>query len=285
MIQWYPGHMAKAKRIVGKDLKLVDLVIELLDARIPGSSVNPDLNDLLVDQEKIIVLNKMDLANKQMTKDWIDYFKNENPTLAVNAIEKQGLGQLRHLLEVERDKINDKLAKKGRNERAVRVMIIGIPNVGKSALINALAGSKVANIGNKPGVTRGRQWINVGKKIKLLDTPGILWPSFSDEDTAYKLALTGAINKDVFDFEMAAYRLIKFINDINIKTLENAYQIEIDTEQPYDILEIIGKRRGCMMSGGKVDRNRAAELIINDYRNGNLGRLTLEKLSGTVGDL
>ncbi|ODS49780.1 MAG: ribosome bioproteinis GTPase A [Halanaerobium sp. 4-GBenrich] len=279
MIQWYPGHMAKAKRILKEDLKLVDIVIEVADARIPISSQNPDLRKLINEQSKVTVLNKKDLADAEFNQKWIDFFQNQTDKDAVllNSLTGEGVSELKSILNNTYDQIASKLAQKGRNPRRLRAMIIGIPNVGKSALINLLAGSKITTIGNKPGVTKGRQWVNVSKKIRLLDTPGILWPKFSDEDKAYKLALTGAVDNDIFDAELAAYKLIDFIIEINEDLLLDAYGLDYLETQAYDILADIARKRGCLMTGGKVDRNRAAGIVINDFRDGKLGRITLEK--------
>ncbi|MFP4021584.1 MAG: ribosome biogenesis GTPase YlqF [Halanaerobium sp.] len=279
MIQWYPGHMAKAKRILKDDLKLVDIVIEVADARVPLSSQNPDLRKLINEQTKVTVLNKKDLADPEYNKKWIQYFENKTDEDAVllNSLTGEGVSELKSILNNTYDRIAAKLSKKGRNPRRLRAMIIGIPNVGKSALINLLAGSNITTIGNKPGVTRGRQWVNVSKKIRLLDTPGILWPKFSDEDKAYKLALTGAVDNDIFDAELAAYKLIKFIVEIDEDILLDAYDLDYLEAHSYDILADIGRKRGCLMTGGKVDRNRAAGIVINDFRDGKLGQITLEK--------
>ncbi len=279
MIQWYPGHMAKAKRILKEDLKLVDIVIEVADARVPLSSQNPDLRKLIDKQAKVTVLNKKDLADPEYNQKWIDYFQNKTAEEAVllNSLTGEGVSELKSILNNTYDKIAAKLSKKGRNPRRLRAMIIGIPNVGKSALINLLAGSNITTIGNKPGVTRGRQWVNVSKKVRLLDTPGILWPKFSDEDKAYKLALTGAVDNDIFDSELAAYKLIKFIKEINEEILIDAYSLDYLEAHPYDVLADIARKRGCLMTGGKVDRNRAAGIVINDFRDGRLGQITLEK--------
>ena len=279
MIQWYPGHMAKAKRILKEDLKLVDIVIEVADARVPLSSQNPDLRKLIDKQAKVTVLNKKDLADPEYSQKWIDYFQDKTAEEAVllNSLTGEGVSELKSILNNTYDKIAAKLSKKGRNPRRLRAMIIGIPNVGKSALINLLAGSNITTIGNKPGVTRGRQWVNVSKKVRLLDTPGILWPKFSDEDKAYKLALTGAVDNDIFDPELAAYKLIKFIKEINEEILIDAYSLDYLEAHPYDVLADIARKRGCLMTGGKVDRNRAAGIVINDFRDGRLGQITLEK--------
>lgn len=277
MIQWYPGHMAKSIKILKKDLKLVDLVVELLDARVPLSSRNPDLDQLLEGKERITVLNKIDLADNHITEDWKRHLEKDFPTIGVNSIQGRGVGSLLNLIREKGDEINKHLKEKGRKKRSIRIMVIGIPNVGKSAFINQLAGSGMAITGNRPGVTRGRQWIKVGDEIQLLDTPGILWPKFEDEEVGYKLALTGAISDDIFDRETAAYKLIGYLIDIDKLILEKTYDIEIETDQTYDILPLIGKKRGCLMSGGKVDRLRTARLLINDFRKGKLGGVSLEK--------
>jgi ribosome biogenesis GTPase A len=271
--------MAKAKRILKEDLKLVDIVIEVADARVPLSSQNPDLRKLIDKQAKVTVLNKKDLADPEYNQKWIDYFQDKTAEEAVllNSLTGEGVSELKSILNNTYDKIAAKLSKKGRNPRRLRAMIIGIPNVGKSALINLLAGSNITTIGNKPGVTRGRQWVNVSKKVRLLDTPGILWPKFSDEDKAYKLALTGAVDNDIFDPELAAYKLIKFIKEINEEILIDAYSLDYLEAHPYDVLADIARKRGCLMTGGKVDRNRAAGIVINDFRDGRLGQITLEK--------
>lgn len=277
MIQWYPGHMAKAKRILRADLKLVDLVIEILDARIPGSSQNPALDELLHTKERIIVLNKKDLAADDLTCFWLRHFQQKHPSIAVNALKGEGISSLLALIRQTGAQINSRVLKKGRKSRDIRIMIIGIPNVGKSALINVLTGSSMAKTGNKPGVTRGRQWIGVGDEIQLLDTPGILWPKFGDEDVGYKLALTGAISDDIFDQELAAYKLIEYLLNIDSDILSRTYQIKLVSNQPDDILVLIGKKRGCLCSGGRIDRDRASKTLINEFRKGKLGPVTLEK--------
>lgn len=276
MIQWYPGHMAKSRKILEKDINLVDLVVEVLDARIPLSSRNPDLDELLGKRKRIIVLNKVDLADNGVTKTWKKYFAKDSPVVLMNSLTGQGVRELLAIIGDLGREINKNLLEKGRNKRDIRIMVVGIPNVGKSAFINILAGSKITKTGNKPGVTRGRQWISVREDIQLLDTPGILWPKFDDEDVAYRLALTGAIRNEVFDEEEAAYKLIQYILEIDEKVLEESYGIEIITDLSYDILPLIGKKTGCLMSGGRVDRSRAASKLINDYRKGKLGSITLE---------
>ncbi len=281
MIQWYPGHMAKAKRILKKDLNLVDLVVEVLDARIPLSSRNPDLDQLLSKKERLIALNKVDLADKEISKKWVKYFIEKYQVVEINSLTGKGIKSLLNIIAKLGKDINKKVLEKGRNKRDIRIMIIGIPNVGKSALINVLAGSNRAKTGNRPGVTRGRQWISVGQEIQLLDTPGILWPKFDDEEVGYKLAVTGAIREQVFDEEMVAYKLIQYLAMIDRDILEEKYKIdipegEITTSLAYDILPEIGKKTGCLMSGGKVDRSKTASKLISSFRNGKLGSISLE---------
>lgn len=277
MIQWYPGHMARARKILKNDLKLVDLVLEVLDARIPYSSRNPDLDEILGEKERIVVLNKIDLADEKITDRWVEFYQKEYKAVKINSLTGTGVKDLQALINDLGNKINERIVKKGRNRRDIRIMIIGTPNVGKSALINVLAGSSITRTGNKPGVTRGRQWIKISSGIQLLDTPGILWPRFDDEDTGYRLALTGAIRDEVFDEEYAAYKLIEYILEIDKNALIETYGIEIEEEMPYDVLELIGKKTGCLMSGGKVDRVRTANRLINDFRKGKLGGISLEK--------
>src|SRR5690554_967167 len=277
MIQWYPGHMAKAKKILTRDLKLVDLVIEVLDARIPASSRNPDLDQLLDNKKRIVALNKEDLADRKITGEWLLFFKKKHPAVRVNSLGGQGMKELMSLLKRVSGELKKHVREKERTARDLRIMVIGIPNVGKSALINRLAGTAVTRTANRPGVTRGRQWIKIADEIRLLDTPGILWPKFDDEDVGYKLAVTGAIKDNLFDEELAAYKLLKYLLEINEEIVSNNYQLGSETVEPYDILELIGRKKGCLMSGGKVDRLRASRLLINDFRSGKLGLVSLER--------
>jgi len=275
----YPGHMAKAKRVLKENLKNVDLVIEVLDARIPYASHNKELKNIIKDKEKIVVLNKKDLAEQQYTDEWLNVIQKSVNCIKINAVKKSGIKKLINLMEEKQEEINQKRVQKGINRRPVRAIIIGIPNVGKSALINGFGGKASAKTGNTPGVTRGKQWIKVTDNIELLDMPGILFPKAEDEDIAYKLVLTGAIDLKKVDTEMAAYKLLKYLKELErLAVVAKNYDIDIyQGEHPYDILPKIGKARGCLMSGGKIDRNRAAKLLVNDYQNGKLGRVSLEK--------
>ncbi|MDZ7672630.1 MAG: ribosome biogenesis GTPase YlqF [Halanaerobiales bacterium] len=274
----YPGHMAKAKRVLKENLKNVDLVLEVLDARIVKSSHNKELKEITEDKEKILILNKKDLAEKNITDQWVSEIEKYVKAIKMNAVKKSGMKNLINLMEKKQEEINEKRLNKGINQRPIRAIVIGIPNVGKSAIINALTGKSSARTGNTPGVTRGKQWIKVSKNIELLDMPGILFPKADNEETAYKLVLTGAIELKKVDTELAAYKLLKFLDQLKkIDAISEYYEIDIyEGEHPYDILPKIGKKRGCLMSGGKIDRNRAAKHLVNDYKKGVLGRLSLE---------
>ncbi len=278
MINWYPGHMAKAKRRLKEDLGMVDMVVEMLDARIPISSRNPDLDQLLDQQKRVIALNKMDLALKEVTDNWKNYFSKEYPVVAMNSRDGAGISSLMEIINNLHYKLLKKAEQKGRKNKDAKIMIIGIPNVGKSALINSLSSKGRVKTGDKPGVTRGKQWIKVNKNIRLLDTPGILWPKLDDEDISYKLAITAAIDSDRYDKETAAYRLIKYILDINPTIIEKNYEIDPVGVHPYDLMLEIGRKRGCLMSGGKIDKERVSSLLLNDFRSGELGRLSLERV-------
>ncbi|TDX51959.1 ribosome biogenesis GTPase YlqF [Orenia marismortui] len=275
-IQWYPGHMVKAKRKVEEKLKLIDVVIELLDARIPLSSRNPDIDNLLEGQKRIIVLNKIDLAEPQQTKKWLNYFSEIAPTLAVNSLTGKGVNKI---LKLAKELMADDLAamkEKGRMERDIRMMIVGIPNVGKSQLINQLSNKSSARTGNRPGVTRGEQWVKLRKGFELLDTPGILWPKFEDEEVGFKLAIAGAIREIIFDSELLAYKIVEILQEVAPEKLEERFNLEYLNSDTYELVADIGRRRGCLQSGGRIDRERVSDIIIREFREGKFGRLTLE---------
>ena len=288
-INWYPGHMAKTKRQITEDVKLIDIVVELLDARIPISSQNPDIAKLIKGKKRIIALNKCDLADNKENQRWVNYFESKNiPTVLTDSNSGKGIDLLIQKIEKLMLEEQEKLALKGRVGRKIKVMILGIPNVGKSSLINRIAKKTSAGVGNKPGVTKQKQWIRINDKIELLDTPGVLWPKFESEEVALHLAFTGTIKEDVLEKTEIAYSLVKFLlenareNLCNRYGFKNEYIEEVlnrDNPENFNIYEImleIGKKRGCMISGGIVDEEKTAKIILDEFKNGKLGRITLE---------
>ncbi|ATW24590.1 ribosome biogenesis GTPase YlqF [Candidatus Formimonas warabiya] len=277
-IQWYPGHMAKAKKLIKKNLDLVDVVIEVVDARIPQSSRNPDLKSLLAKKPGVIVLNKKDLADGAATKKWISYFASQGlGAVAVNGALKQGIKELIHMVKQSAEPVLAALEAKGRKRRAVRAMVVGIPNVGKSTVINAMADQVSAKTGNKPGITKGPQWIRVVEGLELLDTPGLLWPKFEDRATGLKLAITGAVSDLVYPVEDVARNLVHFLAEHDAGTLRERYKIgEVDPD-PLKTLEAIGKKRGFLATGGVVKMDQTAVMLLQEFRNGKLGRFSLEE--------
>ncbi|CDQ19758.1 ribosome biogenesis GTPase YlqF [Halobacillus karajensis] len=276
-IQWFPGHMAKAKREVAEKLKLVDFVIELVDARAPRSSQNPMLQSILQEKPKLIVLMKKDLADSQVTNEWIEHFKNEGiPAVAIEANQKQDVQKVvQKAKELGKEKI-EKLKAKGIRPRASRAMIIGIPNVGKSTLINRLANKKMAKTGDKPGVTTKQQWIKVKKEFELLDTPGILWPKFEEEEVGYRLASIGTIKDQILPKEDVAAYVLDFLNHTYPDLLEERFGLQ-NVDDIMEVFESIGKKRGCLESGGQVNFDKVADIILQDLRTGKLGSISLER--------
>ena len=290
-INWYPGHMAKTKRQIIEDLKLIDIVIELLDARIPISSRNPDIAQITKNKKKIIVLNKCDLADEKENKKWISYFNTQGiPAVITDSNSGYGIDNLIKKVEEIMKTEKEQMMIKGRTGKKIRAMILGIPNVGKSSLINRISKKSTANVGNKPGVTKQKQWIRINEKIELLDTPGVLWPKFKDEKIALNLAYTGTIKDEVLEQTEIAYQLLRFLlfnykyNVIERYKISNDYiQNTMLKNQPenysiYEIMLEIGKKRGAIKSGGIIDDEKTAKLIIDDFRKGNLGRITIEKM-------
>lgn len=278
-IQWFPGHMAKTRRAIAANLKLVDAVAEIVDARVPLSSRNPEMDRLTAGKPRIILLNKCDLADEKATQKWIGYFGNMGVTaLAVDC--KSGKGIKSFIPAVKNRTLKDLMEKRRKNGMAnapVRLMIVGIPNVGKSSLINRLAGSKRAKVEDRPGVTRVKQWVKLGNNIELLDMPGVLWPKFEDQSVAIKLAFTGAVSDDILDIETLAMKLLVFLKENYPKSLVERYKIEYsDGETGLDILEKVGRKRGMMISGGEVNTERAAITVIDEFRSAKLGHITLE---------
>ena len=274
--QWYPGHMTKAKRMMQENIKLIDLVIELVDARIPLSSRNPDIDELGKNKARLVLLNKADLAEDKWNDAWAEYFKKKGfSVVKVNSRKGGGIKSIQGVIreacaeKIERDR------KRGILNRPVRAMVVGIPNVGKSTFINALAGKACAKTGNKPGVTKGKQWIRLNKQVELLDTPGILWPKFEDQEVGLKLAFIGSIKDEVLQTEELAAELIHFLRTAYPEVLADKYDIEMD-EDDYVVLNRIAKSRNCIVRGNELDTEKAALLLLDDFQNGKLGRLTLE---------
>ena len=291
-INWYPGHMAKTKKQIIEDLKLVDIVIELLDARIPISSHNKDIEEITKKKKKLIVLNKCDLANENQNKLWIERFKE----LGKNAIlvdSNTGKGIEKCIKEIEKIMQIDlqEQAERGRTGRRIRAMVLGIPNVGKSSFINRIAKRATAEVGNRPGVTRQKQWIRINNNIELLDTPGVLWPRFENETIALNLAFTGTIKENVFDRVEVAYQLTKFLiknyrkdfcerYKITEEYIKNTlYQDQPENYNIYEVMLEIGKKRGCIVSGGNVDDEKISKILLDEFKNGIIGRITLEKVT------
>ena len=274
--QWYPGHMTKAKRQMQEDIKLIDLVVEIVDSRIPFSSRNPDIDELGKNKYRLILMNKADLADKKATDKWTAYFKKKGYfVVSLDARCKNGMKTITDIImEACKEKIERDL-KRGIKNRPVRAMVVGIPNVGKSTFINSYAGKACAKTGNKPGVTKGKQWIRLNKNVELLDTPGILWPKFEDQMVGLRLALIGSIKDEILNTDELAVELIKFLIKEYPGILAERYNIE-EVENPTDMLLKIAKSRNCLSKGNELDYSKAAILLIDDFRSGKLGKLTLE---------
>lgn len=278
-VQWFPGHMAKTRRKIKESLSLVDGVVELRDARIPLSSTNPELNDLIENKPKIILLNKCDLADEKATTQWIAYYKNQGiSAIPVDCRSGKGLNLFRQTVnEVLADKIKSN-NEKGMVGRSLRLMVVGIPNTGKSSFINRLAKGGKAKVEDRAGVTRHNQWYVIGDRIELLDTPGVLWPKFEDPDVGYKLAFTGGIKDDILDIEELAVKLLEILRDDYPEKLEERYKIKDFSDfTGYEILEEIGRKRGMLISRGEVNTLRAATTLFDELRGGKLGTITFER--------
>ena len=290
-INWYPGHMLKTKKQIIEDLKLIDIVVEVLDARIPVSSQNPDIRQITNKKKKIVLLNKSDLADEKETQKWISFFNNKGiktiPTdLNLGKGAKETLKQIENVMKEELEKA----ASKGRTNKNIRIMIIGIPNVGKSSLINRLVNKKTAEVGNRPGVTKQKQWVRIGKNIELLDTPGVLWPKFEDEQVALNLSYIGSIKDEVLPKTDVAYNLLKLLFKSYKKEIMNKYKLtdedlssiitNINSDIILELMNLIGKKRGALVSGGEIDYEKTAGIILTDFRTGKIGRITLEQVNG-----
>lgn len=289
-INWYPGHMAKTKKQIIEDLKLVDVVVEILDARIPVSSRNPDIEQYIKNKDRLILLNKSDLEDNNENNRWINYFEqNGIPAVSINSNTGEGIKKAIKKIEEIYSENQTRYQTKGRVGKAIRVMVLGIPNVGKSSFINRISNKNSVQVGNKPGVTRQKQWIRVNEKIELLDTPGVLWPKFEKEETALNLAYTGTIKDDVLQIVEIGFSLLKFLAENYLDELSERYKLnneEIkdilsneelqENERILEILHLIGRKRGAIISGGNIDEEKTARLILDDFRNGKIGRITLE---------
>ena len=275
-VQWYPGHMTKAKRMMLEDIKLIDLVIELIDARVPTSSRNPDIDEIAKGKSRLAVLNKSDLADPRKNDEWLKYYQNKGtPALLVDSRNRTGFAPIGKAIEeacrvkIERDR------KRGIINRPVRAMVVGIPNVGKSTFINSMCKKASAKTGNKPGVTKGKQWINLNKNVELLDTPGILWPRFDNELTGMHLAFIGSINDEIVDEVELAMELMNYLKKSYAGVLFNRYDVDESKETPV-ILNDIAIKRGCLKKGNETDYSKAANILLDDFRSGKLGRITIE---------
>lgn len=291
-INWYPGHMAKTKRQIIEDLKLIDIVVEILDARIPISSQNPDIGKLIQGKQRIVVLNKSDLASDTENKNWVQYFENKGiPAVIVDSNSGKGIGEAIRKIETVYQKSENKFTNKGRVGKSIRVMILGIPNVGKSSFINRITKKNSALVGNKPGVTRQKQWVRINNNIELLDTPGVLWPKFESEEVGLHLAYTGTIKDDVIEIIEVGFKLLNYLLNYHKINLIERYKLEKEmieeilnqpesekneNDKTLEIMEKIGEKRGAIVSGGKIDLEKVARIIIDDFRSGKLGKITIE---------
>ncbi|MCD8167808.1 MAG: ribosome biogenesis GTPase YlqF [Clostridiales bacterium] len=277
-IQWYPGHMTKAKRAMKEDIKLIDLVIELVDARVPLSSRNLDIDDLAKGKARMVLLNKSDLADERVNAQWAAWFEAKN--IHAVKVDSRNKGTLKQVQSVVQEACKEKIErdrKRGIMNRPIRTMVVGIPNVGKSTFINSFAGKACAKTGNKPGVTKGNQWIRLNKTLELLDTPGILWPRFEDQSVGLKLALIGSINDQILNKDDLACQCIRILKERYPGMVSQRFGLETEDKEPAAILEDVARQRSCLMKGGELDIARAAAMVLDDFRAGKLGRVTLER--------
>lgn len=291
-INWFPGHMAKTRRQITEDLKLVDVIVEILDARIPISSQNPEIQEIIKNKKKIIILNKSDLSDEKDNKKWINYFtKKGSRVVLANSNTGKGVDEVIRQIQKAMQNEIDEYKEKGRIGRKIRVMVVGIPNVGKSSFINRIAKKNSAGVANRPGVTKQKQWIRINENIELMDTPGVLWPKFESEKVALNLAFTGTIKDDILEITEIAYQLTKFLlkeyksnllerysldeNEVN----EILQQEQAENQNIYEVMQLIGRKRGAIISGGNVDDEKTSRIILDDFRTGKLGKISLEKIN------
>ena len=283
-LQWFPGHMTKTKRQIQSSLKLVDAVAEIIDARIPVSSRNPDLAKLVQNKPRVIILNKCDMANQTATKMWIDYFKKQNlVAIPVDCKSGRGLDKFAPAVNTVMSHKIARLKEKGMVNPTIRIMIVGIPNVGKSSFINKMVKKNRAKVEDRPGVTRGNQWYTIAKNLEMLDTPGVLWPKFDDKTVGEHLAFTGAVKDQILDIELLAVRLLDFIKELKPADFITRFKLEnevIENIDSYELLKMIGKKRGMLVSGGEIDTERAAIMLLDEFRSAKLGRITVEMPQG-----
>lgn len=289
-INWYPGHMAKTKRQIIEDLKLIDVVVEIIDARIPISSRNPDIQEIIKNKKRLVILNKYDLSDEIESKKWINYFeKNGIKAVLVNSNTGEGIKQATKVIEEIYKEKQQQYANKGRTGKAIRVMILGIPNVGKSSFINRISKKSSATVGNKPGVTRQKQWIRINDNIELMDTPGVLWPKFQNEEIALNLAYTGTIKDDILQTIEVGFNLLKYLINNHFQSVVDRYKLDDneiqqilnnknieENEKILNIMHNIGRKRGAVISGGNIDEEKVAKIILEDFRSGKIGKITLE---------
>lgn len=276
-IQWYPGHMTKAVRMMQEDIKLIDIVIELVDARVPYSSKNPDIDELAKNKFRLIILNKIDLADEQATNQWEQYYKDKGyAVVKINARSGAGMKSITSVIQETCKEKLERDRKRGILNRPIRAMIVGIPNVGKSTFINSFAGKACTKTGNKPGVTKGKQWIRINKSVELLDTPGILWPKFEDQQVGIRLAEIGSIKEDILNIRELSLEFIRFMIQNYPGILQEKYEVD-ETKDEFAVLEQIAVNRQCKLKGNQPDYDKAAGMLMENYRNGKLGRITLER--------
>ena len=291
-INWYPGHMAKTRRQIENDLKLVDIVIEILDSRIPISSQNPDIQNMIKKKKHLVILNKCDLAEDRENDRWVQFFKKQGiPAILCNSKSGKGTEKIEETIFSMMEEEYEKASEKGRINKTTRMMIVGIPNVGKSSLINRMSKKSVAEVGNKPGVTKQKQWIRLGNNLELLDTPGVLWPKLEQESVALHLAYTGTIKSDIIEEIETAYHLVKLLIETELDKLVDSYHLEEqeisfilkkdsleENEKIVEVMNLIGRKRGALQKGGIIDLNKTSQMILNDFKNGKLGKITIEKI-------
>ena len=289
-LNWFPGHMAKTRRQITEDLNLIDIVVEILDARIPISSQNPDIKEITKNKKKLVVLNKCDLSDEQDNKKWVKYFEKQGyNAILVNSNNGNGVNEVIRQIQKTMKEENQAYANKGRIGRKIRVMVVGIPNVGKSSFINRITKKNSAGVANKPGVTRQKQWIRINDEIELMDTPGVLWPKFESNEVALNLAFTGTIKDTILEITEVAYNLTKFLLNEYKDNLIERYSLDrevvdkileqdrMENENIYEVMQLIGKKRGAIISGGNIDDEKTSRIILDDFRSGKLGKITLEK--------